>query len=85
MRIVGVDEAGRGPVLGPLVVAILSIPSEDESMLIEQNISDSSITLLKNGQNSTNGLFNNRTNVIGTSILSYVRQVVSIMQFMAKD
>jgi len=41
MRIVGVDEAGRGPVLGPLVVGILSIPSEDESMLVEQNISDS--------------------------------------------
>lgn len=41
MQIVGVDEAGRGPVLGPLVVGILSIPSEDESMLVEQNISDS--------------------------------------------
>ena len=41
MRIVGVDEAGRGPVLGPLVVGILSIPSEDEAMLVEQNISDS--------------------------------------------
>ena len=41
MRIVGVDEAGRGPVLGPLVVGLLSIPNSDENMLIEQNISDS--------------------------------------------
>ncbi len=41
MRIVGVDEAGRGPVLGPLVVGLLSIPNSDETMLIEQNISDS--------------------------------------------
>ena len=41
MRIVGVDEAGRGPVLGPLVVGLLSIPSGDEDMLVEQNISDS--------------------------------------------
>ena len=41
MQIVGVDEAGRGPVLGPLVVGILSIPESDESMLEEQNISDS--------------------------------------------
>ena len=41
MRIVGVDEAGRGPVLGPLVVGLLSIPAGDEGMLVEQNISDS--------------------------------------------
>ena len=38
---VGVDEAGRGPVLGPLVVGLLSIPAGDEDMLVEQNISDS--------------------------------------------
>ena len=41
MRIVGVDEAGRGPVLGPLVVGILSIPEHDADMLVEQDISDS--------------------------------------------
>ena len=41
MRLVGVDEAGRGPVLGPLVVGLLSIPKEDEFMLKEQNIEDS--------------------------------------------
>ena len=41
MRMVGVDEAGRGPVLGPLVVGLLSIPAGDESMLVEQNITDS--------------------------------------------
>lgn len=41
MRFVGVDEAGRGPVLGPLVVGLLSIPEEDESMLVDRDISDS--------------------------------------------
>lgn len=41
MRLVGVDEAGRGPVLGPLVVGLLSIPEEDESMLVDRDISDS--------------------------------------------
>jgi|TARA_Y100000994_G_scaffold243471_2_gene241877 ribonuclease HII len=41
MQIVGVDEAGRGPVLGPLVVGLLSIPVSDEAILIEQDISDS--------------------------------------------
>ncbi|RJU96389.1 MAG: ribonuclease HII [Candidatus Poseidoniales archaeon] len=41
MRLVGVDEAGRGPVLGPLVVGLLSIPKEDEYLLEEQRIEDS--------------------------------------------
>ena len=41
MQIVGVDEAGRGPVLGPHVVGLLSIPDSDEFMLVEQDISDS--------------------------------------------
>jgi len=41
MRLIGVDEAGRGPVLGPLVVGLLSIPKEDEYMLEEQCIEDS--------------------------------------------
>ena len=41
MRLIGVDEAGRGPVLGPLVVGLLSIPKEDEHMLEEQCIEDS--------------------------------------------
>ena len=48
MRIVGVDEAGRGPVLGPLVVGILSIPKADEDMLVEQDISDSNIIQPRN-------------------------------------
>jgi ribonuclease HII len=35
----GVDEAGRGPVIGPLVVA--GVIYEDDSLLIEYNIRDS--------------------------------------------
>jgi len=38
---VGVDEAGRGPVLGPLVVAACAIPSSDIPMLIEMGVKDS--------------------------------------------
>ena len=43
MWITGVDEAGRGPVIGPLVVAALSIPAEDEEKLRQQNVKDSKL------------------------------------------
>ena len=43
MWIIGVDEAGRGPVIGPLVVAALSIPAEDEEKLRQQNVKDSKL------------------------------------------
>ncbi len=38
---VGVDEAGRGPVLGPLVVAACAIPSSDVPMLVGMGVKDS--------------------------------------------
>jgi ribonuclease HII len=43
MWLTGVDEAGRGPVIGPLVVAALSIPADDEGKLRQQNIKDSKL------------------------------------------
>ncbi|MBD18335.1 MAG: ribonuclease HII [Euryarchaeota archaeon] len=39
--IVGVDEAGRGPVLGPLVVAAVAVPDDDLQRLIELGMDDS--------------------------------------------
>jgi len=38
---IGVDEAGRGPVIGPLVVCALCIPETDESVLREFGARDS--------------------------------------------
>ena len=38
---IGIDEAGRGPMLGPLVVAAIAIPKNDVELLIEHNITDS--------------------------------------------
>jgi ribonuclease HII len=38
---VGIDEAGRGPVLGPLVVGAVAIPSADLEMLVEHGVKDS--------------------------------------------
>ena len=37
----GVDEAGRGPVIGPLVVGAVAIPTADLSMLKEYGVRDS--------------------------------------------
>ena len=37
----GVDEAGRGPVLGPLVVGSVALPTEDLHLLAENGIRDS--------------------------------------------
>ncbi|HII49565.1 MAG TPA: ribonuclease HII [Candidatus Thalassarchaeaceae archaeon] len=39
--IVGADEAGRGPVLGPLVVAAVAIPVADLQRLIDLGVDDS--------------------------------------------
>jgi len=41
MRIAGIDEAGRGPVIGPLVVAGVACKKEDEKALIEMGVKDS--------------------------------------------
>ena len=47
MLIAGIDEAGRGPCLGPLVMAITVIEKEDEEKLIELGVKDSKITPIK--------------------------------------
>jgi len=38
---IGVDEAGRGPAIGPLVVCALSIPAGDRGILAELGVDDS--------------------------------------------
>ncbi len=38
---IGVDEAGRGPAIGPLVVCALSVPTEDREILEEIGVDDS--------------------------------------------
>ncbi|MBN17343.1 MAG: ribonuclease HII [Candidatus Thermoplasmatota archaeon] len=43
---IGIDEAGRGPVIGPLVVAGFRVPENDLSMLEEVGITDSKLLSL---------------------------------------
>ncbi|MFH1445692.1 MAG: ribonuclease HII [Nanoarchaeota archaeon] len=47
MVIAGIDEAGRGAVIGPLVVAGVSIPKENEHKLIKLNLKDSKLLSAK--------------------------------------
>lgn len=39
--LVGIDEAGRGPVLGPLVVGICTVPDDAQPLLISMGVKDS--------------------------------------------
>ncbi|MBI2668576.1 ribonuclease HII [Candidatus Woesearchaeota archaeon] len=41
--IVGVDEAGRGPIIGPLVIAALAIPEENQKKLEWLGVKDSKL------------------------------------------
>jgi len=56
---VGVDEAGRGPVIGPLIVCAMSIPSEDYSILNEMGVRDSK-SLTKKKRESVYELLNEK-------------------------
>lgn len=40
---IGIDEAGRGPVIGPLVVAAIRIPEEDLPRLHDEGVTDSKL------------------------------------------
>ena len=57
---IGVDEAGRGPVIGPLVVCAMSIPSEDYSILKVMGVRDSKV-LSKSKRESICKLINEKT------------------------
>lgn len=39
--LIGIDEAGRGPVLGPLVIGICAVPDDAEPLLVSMGVKDS--------------------------------------------
>ncbi|MFH1256499.1 MAG: ribonuclease HII [Candidatus Diapherotrites archaeon] len=47
MLIAGVDEAGRGPCLGPMVLAVASIEKKEEDSLLEIGVKDSKLLSAK--------------------------------------
>jgi ribonuclease HII len=42
-RLIGIDEAGRGPVLGPLVMAVVVLAPEQERRLLDAGVRDSKL------------------------------------------
>lgn len=41
MKYIGIDEAGRGPVIGPMIIAGISVDSNDLELLREKGVKDS--------------------------------------------
>ncbi len=59
MKYIGIDEAGRGPVIGPLVVAGLIVKDEDLKLLEEKGVKDSKLLSIKKIFEIGNWLQNN--------------------------
>ncbi len=53
MLVAGVDEAGRGCVIGPLVVAGVAVKSENLQLLTELGVKDSKLLTPKNVKHCT--------------------------------
>ena len=48
--VIGVDEVGRGPAIGPLVVASLAVPENDVQRLLKIGVRDSKSYLKPRGK-----------------------------------
>ena len=49
--ICGIDEAGRGPIIGPLVMCGLMVKEEDEKRLVKIKVKDSKLLTAKKREN----------------------------------
>jgi len=78
--ICGVDEAGRGPVIGPLVV--VGVTFKDDSILIENNVRDSKIISPKRRNELAKIIKNNSLNYeiikISASDIDDLRKIITI-------
>jgi len=55
-RFVGVDEAGRGPVIGPMVIAICALTSRDKRWCTKHGVTDSKLIAPKRRDKLANAL-----------------------------
>jgi len=76
----GIDEAGRGPVIGPLVVA--GVNFEDDSKLIEYNVRDSKKITPKRRRILTNIIMENAVDyeiiIISASDIDDMRKIMTL-------
>ncbi|KAL7068076.1 putative ribonuclease HI large subunit [Cryptosporidium serpentis] len=74
--ILGIDEAGRGPVLGPMVFACFYYPTENEKLLKLMNINDSK-KLTENSREKINKDIRNNKDKFGWGIDILLPQYLS--------
>ncbi len=55
-RFIGVDEAGRGPVIGPMVIAICALTARDKRWCAKHNVTDSKLVAPKKRDHLANAL-----------------------------
>lgn len=56
MLVAGIDEAGRGPCLGPMVLAVAVIEARQEQALLEQGVKDSKLLTAREREKHLKGL-----------------------------
>lgn len=79
--ILGIDEAGRGPVLGPMVVAGVVIDEKDEAMLKKSGVKDSK--MLSPGQRERLAVEIKKTAKQIETVIFSAKQIDELMQIMS--
>jgi len=79
--ILGIDEAGRGPVLGPMVVAGVVIDEKDETMLKRAGVKDSK--LLSPAQREKIAVEIKKTAKSIETVIISAKQIDELMQIMS--
>ena len=83
MWLTGIDEAGRGPCLGPLVVGAVRIPQADLHLLEEEGVTDSKLLSKQRRQELYHWLLRQRDER-GWTVASHSAQPLMIDQWMAR-
>ena len=84
--ICGIDEAGRGPVIGPMVVTAIWIEADKEIDLIDSNVRDSKKLSVQRRENLAGYLeqnFKHESTIVEAKDIDSLRQTMTINQLEA--